>query len=51
MADVLEYVVRDDLFKPSGKQQSADDLKMDVDTFKRTFFPKYFQVDEEDDDR
>jgi hypothetical protein len=32
MQDVLDYVVRDNLFK-------GDAFKMDIDSFQRSFFP------------
>lgn len=42
LGDVGECIMRDSLFQ--GK-----DGKMDVDTFKRTFFPQYYQVDQEEE--
>lgn len=70
-ADVLEYLVRESLFKvapasttnaASGGGGASSDKrsksmgggsvqsgggKMDVDSFKRTFFPQYFQVEDD----
>lgn len=38
MGDVVECLMRDNVF-------AGRDGKVDVDTFKRTFFPQYYQVD------
>lgn len=63
LADILELVIRENLFKqPQSHNQSPFRLtmqkvnstkhgepKMDFETFKKTFFPRYFLVEDASD--
>jgi hypothetical protein len=48
LQDVLDFVVRDNLFKTSSDAtNTSGGNKMDIDSFQRAFFPQYFQVEDD----